>query len=111
MAAADGAADKPGCTACRSSQAAVLDQLTRLFGPQAAHPATYLKQDRRAEPFTRGAYSAVFPPGTWTQYDHALRPPSGRIHWAGAETATHWHGYIEGAIRSGEAAAAAVISS
>jgi monoamine oxidase len=34
-----------------------------------------------------------------------------RIHWAGAETATGWYGYIEGAIRSGETAAAAVITS
>ncbi|MEU4703828.1 FAD-dependent oxidoreductase [Nonomuraea dietziae] len=32
--------------------------------------------------------------------------PVGRIHWAGAETATGWDGYIEGAIRSGETAAA-----
>ncbi|MER7355969.1 FAD-dependent oxidoreductase [Nonomuraea dietziae] len=37
---------------------------------------------------------------------NALRSPVGRIHWAGAETATGWYGYIEGAIRSGETAAA-----
>ncbi|MFI0449727.1 flavin monoamine oxidase family protein [Actinomadura sp. 6N118] len=88
----------------------VIAQLNRLFGPKAACPAAYIEQDWGAEPFSRGAYSAVFPPGAWTQYGQALRPPVGRIHWAGAETATAWYGYIEGAIRSGEAAAAAVVA-
>ncbi|TMR93011.1 flavin monoamine oxidase family protein [Nonomuraea basaltis] len=92
-------------------RAAVLAQLAELFGPRAASPATYAEQDWGAEPFTRGAYSAVFPPGAWTQYGHALRPPAGRIHWAGAETAPRWYGYIEGAIRSGEAAAATITTS
>ncbi len=36
--------------------------------------------------------------------EHA-RTPHGRVHWAGTETATHWTGYIEGAIRSGLRAA------
>ncbi|MEU4226983.1 flavin monoamine oxidase family protein [Nonomuraea sp. NPDC026600] len=92
-------------------RAAVLDQLTQLFGPPAASPIAYTEQDWGAEQHTRGAYSAVFPPGTWTQYGHALRTPVGRIHWAGAETATGWYGYIEGAIRSGETAATEVITS
>ncbi|MEJ3748533.1 flavin monoamine oxidase family protein [Actinomycetes bacterium KLBMP 9797] len=92
-------------------RAAVLGQLAGLFGPQAASPATYIDHDWSAEPFTRGAYAAVFPPGAWTQYGHALRPATGRIHWAGTETATHWYGYLEGAIRSGETAAAAIIDS
>jgi len=47
--------------------------------------------------------------GTWVAYGRALREPVGRIHWAGTETATTWAGYLDGAIRSGEAAAAAVI--
>jgi len=33
------------------------------------------------------------------------RAPAGRIHWAGAECAPRWNGYMEGAVRSGEAAA------
>ncbi len=91
-------------------RAAVLDELTRLFGPRAGRPAAYVEQDWAAEPFSRGGYAAVFPPGAWTQYGHALRPPVGRVHWAGTETATGWYGYMEGAIRSGEAAAAAVLT-
>lgn len=92
-------------------KSAVLDQLARLFGPHAAQPRTYLEQDWSAEPFTRGAYAALFPPGAWTQYGPALRTPVGRIHWAGTETATRWYGYIDGAVRSGQAAADEVLMS
>jgi monoamine oxidase len=35
-----------------------------------------------------------------------LREPVGLLHWAGTETATRWSGYIDGAISSGERAAA-----
>ena len=44
-----------------------------------------------------------------TSYGTALRQPVGRIHWAGAERATEMHGLIEGAVRSGERAAAEVL--
>jgi monoamine oxidase len=30
------------------------------------------------------------------------------VHWAGTETATYWNGYMDGAVRSGERAAAEV---
>jgi monoamine oxidase len=45
----------------------------------------------------------------WTQFGPELRAPVGRIHWAGAETATVWSGYMDGAVQSGERAAAEVI--
>ena len=48
------------------------------------------------------------PPGVWTAYGEALREPIGRIHWAGTETATVWNGYMDGALQSGERAAAEV---
>ncbi|HEY8637717.1 MAG TPA: FAD-dependent oxidoreductase, partial [Solirubrobacteraceae bacterium] len=35
-----------------------------------------------------------------------LRAPVGRIKWAGTETADYWVGYMDGALRSGERAAA-----
>jgi monoamine oxidase len=38
-----------------------------------------------------------------------LRRPFGRVHWAGTETATVSHGAVDGAIRSGERAAAEVL--
>ncbi|SHN39096.1 flavin monoamine oxidase family protein [Cryptosporangium aurantiacum] len=103
-----GVARRLGTNTVSERRALVLDELTRLFGPQAGNPSAYLERDWSAEPFTRGAYSALFPTGAWTQYGPALRAPVGRIHWAGSETATRWYGYIDGAIRSGEAAADAV---
>jgi monoamine oxidase len=45
------------------------------------------------------------PPGGWVSYGRALRAPIGRVHWAGAETATVWNGYMDGAVSSGERAA------
>jgi len=50
------------------------------------------------------------PPGVWTAYGEALRAPVGRLHWAGTETATVWNGYMEGALLSGERAAAEVLA-
>lgn len=87
----------------------VVGTFTRLFGPRAARPLRYLDKDWSVEPFTRGCYTAVMPPGTWTAFGPALRAPVGRIHWAGTETAKIWNGYIDGAIRSGEDAAADVV--
>ena len=57
-----------------------------------------------------GAFTAYLRPGAWTRYGAALRTPVGRIHWAGTETATLWNGYFDGAVRSGEDAAAAVLA-
>ena len=83
----------------------VLDCFMRYFGPRAAEPVEYLERDWMAEEFTRGCYGAHFAPGVWTSYGHALRTPVGRIHWAGAECSPVWNGYMEGAVRSGEATA------
>jgi len=87
---------------------AVLDSFTRFFGPRAAKPADYIEQDWSTEPWTRGCYSAHFTPGGWTQFGPALRAPIGRLHWAGTETATTWTGYMDGAVQSGERAAAEI---
>lgn len=89
---------------------AVLDQLARIFGPRAGEPVAYREVDWSAEPWTRGCYGGTLPPGVWTEYGHALREPVGRIRWAGAETATHFNGYMEGAVRSGERAAAEILA-
>ncbi|MDD4868386.1 MAG: FAD-dependent oxidoreductase [Mycobacterium sp.] len=70
--------------------------------PRAARPQRYLDKDWSVEPFTRGCYTAIMPPGTWKTFGPALQTPVGRIHWAGTETAEIWNGHIDGAIRSGE---------
>jgi monoamine oxidase len=90
-------------------RAAVVGSLVDFFGPRAADPVEYVELDWTEEEWTRGCYGAHFPTGVWTQYGPALRTPVGRIHWAGAETATVWSGYMDGAVQSGERAAAEVV--
>lgn len=87
----------------------ILGGLERFFGPMASKPQAYHELDWSAEPWTRGCFSAHFPPGVWTRFGPALREPSARIHWAGTETAAIWNGYMDGAVRSGERAAAEVL--
>jgi len=89
---------------------AVLEQLARLHGPEALRPIDWLERDWAAEPYSRGCPTAFMTPGTMTAYGAALRQPVGRIHWAGTETATEWTGYMEGALQSGERAAAEVLA-
>jgi len=88
----------------------VVGCLTRIFGPRAARPDGYVERCWAEEEFTRGCYGCAMTTGAWTSYGPALRAPIGRIHWAGAETATRWSGYMDGAIRSGDDAAAAVLA-
>ena len=91
-------------------RATVLADLVRLYGAQAANPREYIEHSWAEEEYSRGCYVGNFPPGVWTQYGEALREPIGRIHWAGTETATVWNGYMEGAVQSGERAAAEVLA-
>ena len=79
----------------------ILESLERLFGPDAAAPDRLVVQNWSAEEWTLGCYAAYFPPGGWTTYGSAFRTPCGRVHWAGTETSSEWHGYMEGALRSG----------
>jgi len=87
----------------------VLAELARFFGDEALAPVEYFDQDWVAEPWTRGCSAGFAVPGTLSRYGPALRAPCGRIHWAGSETAREWFGYMEGAIESGERAAAEVL--
>ncbi|WP_205718746.1 flavin monoamine oxidase family protein [Actinomadura sp. WMMA1423] len=89
---------------------AVLEVLGRYFGERAARPSEYLETDWAGEPWTRGCFGGNFGPGGWTRYGPLLREPFDRVHWAGAETSAVWMNYMEGAVRSGERAAAEVIA-
>ncbi|MDN5746401.1 MAG: FAD-dependent oxidoreductase, partial [Nocardioidaceae bacterium] len=89
---------------------AVLGCFSRYFGPQAGAPLRYLEKDWSAEEFTRGCYGAGFGPGVWTSYGPVLREAVGRIHWAGAEYAVAWSGYMEGAVRSGRVTAEEILA-
>jgi monoamine oxidase len=90
-------------------RAAVIDCFARLFGPKASSPAAYVERLWAEEEWSRGCYGCHMPTGAWTNYGPALREPIGPLHWAGAEYATVWNGYMDGAVRSGEAAASAAL--
>jgi monoamine oxidase len=80
----------------------VLGHLQQFFGRRAAIPSEYVECDWAAEEWTRGCYGGRVGTGVWTALGHAMREPVGRFHWAGAEYAREWTGYMEGALRSGE---------
>ena len=82
----------------------------RYFGPRARLVDEHLERDWMAEEHTRGCYGAHFTPGVWTAYGPALREAVGRVHFAGAEHAAVWNGYMEGAVRSGEEVAEDVLA-
>ena len=88
----------------------MLESLTAYFGPQAASPRRYVEKNWTDEAWTRGCYEGFAPPGVLLDYGRALREPFRRVHWAGTETATWWIGYMDGAVESGQRAAAEVLS-
>ena len=88
----------------------VADSFGRMFGPKAADPVDYVDRAWGADPWSRGCYGGFMPTGAWTDYGAALREPIGAIHWAGAETATAWNGYMDGAVSSGRRAADEVLA-
>jgi len=91
-------------------RAQVIADVVRLHGPDAATPTAYVDRDWLAEPWSRGCYVGVMPPGLLSATAAALRAPCGRLHFAGTETAVHHVGYLEGAIESGERAAREVLA-
>ena len=70
-------------------------------------PSSSTGPTRRGRAAARSAHPTQ---GLLRRYGPLLRKPLGRIHWAGTETATYWNGYMDGAVRSGEEAARAILA-
>ena len=87
-----------------------LAALARSFGPEALEPLAYVEQDWAQEPWSRGCPVGLCGPQVLSQYGAALAAPVGRLHFAGTETATRWTGYMDGALTSGDRAAAEVLA-
>ncbi len=85
----------------------VLEELARYFGKRALEAVGYVEKDWATDPFSTGCITPLTP-GLLSKYGPALREPTGRIHWAGSETAEAWCGFMDGAVRSGERAAGEV---
>lgn len=90
-------------------RASVLAALVAAAGPEAAEPDDYTEKVWPQQEWTTGGYECFVTPGGWTGHGRqGWREPVGRLHWAGTETASVWNGYIDGAVSSGERAAAEV---
>ncbi len=86
----------------------ILDQFAEFFGDAARRPTAFFETAWSGERWTRGCPVGIPALGALTAYGPYLRAPQGRLHWAGTETSTYWNGYMDGAVRSGERAAAEV---
>ncbi len=64
---------------------------------------------RELQEWTRGAYAATFGSGGLSGDGPDLTRPVGPVHWARTDIAGVGHMHMEGAIRSGRAAARAVL--
>lgn len=89
----------------------VLHALGRAFGDRASDPVQVVQQHWEREAWTGGCPTA----NLTLPLDHArgpavLRRAVGRLHLAGTETARAWRGYMEGAVESGQRAAAEVLA-
>ena len=96
--------------AAAQRRAQVLDGLAAYVGDQARSPVDYFERDWTKERWTRGCPVAHAAPGVLTKYGPWLRRAVGKVHFAGTETADYWLGYMDGAVRSGERAAAEVLA-
>ncbi len=108
-----GGADAPGYAALpdQERRSAALASFARLFGPEALKAERFLERDWLADDWSRSGPTSNLAPGALTRAkDAALAEPAGPIHFASTERAPAWRGYMDGAVRSGEAAAAAILS-
>jgi monoamine oxidase len=87
----------------------IIDAMVRWLGPEAATPLHVADVSGEDEEFSGGGYAGMPSPGTLIP-SARLAAPIGRVHFAGTETATRSNGYIDGAIASGERAAAEVLA-
>jgi monoamine oxidase len=89
----------------------LLSVLISYFGQEAAEAIRYEDFTMTDETWSRGCYAALMPAGAWTAFQGAYQQAEGPFHFAGTEAATRWHGYIEGAVLAGEAAANEILAS
>ncbi|PWA02356.1 hypothetical protein BB558_001508 [Smittium angustum] len=90
-------------------KAAVISDLAIYLGDEALSNTTYDEINWPTNPWTGGGYTSFMPPGVWSSMGEALSRSIGPIHWAGTEMSDRWSGFFDGAVRTGELAAASVM--
>ncbi len=83
--------------------------VTALRPELALDPASALAATWHDDPWARGAYSAGVL-GTLPGDEDLLSAPVGPLHWAGEHLAGAYAGYMEGALRTGQRAAAEILA-
>ena len=88
----------------------ILSEMAARFGDKALTPERIIEMNWSTQVWTKGCYGGYLAPGATWAFKSAVRDPVGPLHWAGTETSPVWPTFIEGAIRSGERAAAEALA-
>jgi monoamine oxidase len=92
------------------TEAAVVEQLVAMFGPDAAAPEAVHIRDWRAESNTSPVGVERLTSYEWFGDRRYAEPAAGgRLHWSSTETSPDYPGHIEGALVAAQRAARAVI--
>ncbi len=86
----------------------LLTSVASYYGEQALAPVAYYESPWMADEWTAGAYATSFDIGSLTRYGAHLRRAVGPMHFASSDVAGLGFQHVDGAIRMGEAAAAAI---
>ena len=103
-------AERAGRLSDADRRAAVLEGMAKYVGAGALEPVDFIETDWSAQEWTRGAYGTSFGPGGLTRFGEDLRRSIGPIHWACTDISGFGNMHMEGAARSGRAAAEAILS-
>ncbi|CAJ0582130.1 unnamed protein product, partial [Mesorhabditis spiculigera] len=88
---------------------AVIKDLMRFLGDEALTQfVDYEEKLWSQEPFSGGCPVDYMPPGQMDAFQ-TIRDPFHTVHFAGTESATHWMGYMSGAVQAGRRAAHEVL--
>ena len=86
----------------------LLESVASYYGEQALTPVAYYESPWMADEWTAGAYATSFDIGSLTRYGAHLRQAVGPMRFASSDVAGLGFQHVDGAIRMGEAAAAAI---
>ncbi|WP_017974550.1 flavin monoamine oxidase family protein [Actinopolyspora halophila] len=83
-----------------------VQRAVREFAPD-AEVVDVATHDWVGDEFSKGTW-ATFRAGQFAEYEISVAEPEGRVHFGGSHTARRWRAFIDGAIESGERAAAEI---
>ncbi|WP_181039029.1 NAD(P)/FAD-dependent oxidoreductase [Arthrobacter sp. Y81] len=101
--------DRWAAHSAEERQSAFIELLVKAFGPEAKAPSYFHETNWTTQEWAKGGPVTYMPPGVLAHFGAALRDSVGRIHFAGTEASFQWSGYMEGGVRAGQKAAAAIL--